>query len=159
MVQKGSDGPKRVPNCQKHLVLPFRTLMDPFGPLWNVDKPAMFGHFCLFYWCVFLGHPVYISMSILSMSILMSMLASSNCSEQWVPASLAPCSDLCAGSRHGQQPPGNQRPVAAWPRLWFTAQADSHDKQTSHPASLGKFCAGLSHFWWMIDDSGPKKGS
>ena len=81
------------------------------------------------------------------MSILISMLASSNCSEQWVPASLAPCSDLCAGSRHGQQPPGNQRPVAAWPRLWFTAQADSHDKQTSHPASKGKFCAGLSLFW------------
>ena len=60
MVQKCPDGPKRVPNCQKHLVLPFRTLMDPFGPLWNVDKPAMFGHFCLFYWCVFLGHPVCI---------------------------------------------------------------------------------------------------
>ena len=29
------------------------TTSDPFGPLWNVDKPAMFGHFCLFYWCVF----------------------------------------------------------------------------------------------------------
>ena len=33
-------------------------LVDHFGLLWNVDKPAMFGHFCLFYWCVFLGHPV-----------------------------------------------------------------------------------------------------
>ena len=46
------------PNCQKHLGLPFWTLLEPFEPLWNVDKPAMFGHFCLFYWCVFLGHPV-----------------------------------------------------------------------------------------------------
>ena len=58
MVQMGLDGPKRVPNGQKHLGLPFWTLLDPFGPLWNVDKPAMFGHFCLFCWCVFLGHPV-----------------------------------------------------------------------------------------------------
>ena len=54
MVPKDPDGPKRVPNGQKQLSLPFRTLLDPFGPLWNVDKPAMFGHFCLFYWCVFL---------------------------------------------------------------------------------------------------------
>ena len=51
--------PKRVPNCQKHLGLPFWILLDPFGPLWNVDKPAMLGHFCLFYWCAFLGHPVF----------------------------------------------------------------------------------------------------
>ena len=58
IVQKDPDGPKRVPNCQKHLGLPFQTLLDPFGPLQNVEKPAMFGHFCLFYWCVFLGHPV-----------------------------------------------------------------------------------------------------
>ena len=27
------------------------TILDPFGPLWYVEKPAMFGHFCLFYWC------------------------------------------------------------------------------------------------------------
>ena len=52
MVQKCPDGTKKVPNCQKHLGLPFRTLLDPFGPLWNVDKPAMFGRFCLFYWFV-----------------------------------------------------------------------------------------------------------
>ena len=45
MAQKGPDGPKRVPNGQKHLGWPFWTLLDPFGPLWNVDKPAMFGHF------------------------------------------------------------------------------------------------------------------
>ena len=45
MVQKGPDGPKRVPNGQKHLGWPFWSLLDPFGPLWNVDKPAMFGHF------------------------------------------------------------------------------------------------------------------
>ena len=24
------------------------TLLDPFGPLWNVNKPAMFGHFLCF---------------------------------------------------------------------------------------------------------------
>ena len=46
MVQKCPDGPKRVPNCQKHLGLPFRTLLDPFGPHWNADKPSIFGHFC-----------------------------------------------------------------------------------------------------------------
>ena len=45
MAQNGPDGPKRVPNGQKHLGWPFWTLLDPFGPLWNVDKPAMFGHF------------------------------------------------------------------------------------------------------------------
>ena len=45
MVQKGPVGPKRVPNGQKHLVGPFWSLLDPFGPLWSVDKPAMFGHF------------------------------------------------------------------------------------------------------------------
>ena len=27
------------------------TISDPFGPLWNTLE-------CLFYWCVFLGHPV-----------------------------------------------------------------------------------------------------
>ena len=37
--------PKRVPNDQKHLGWPFWSLLEPFGPLWNVDKPAMFGHF------------------------------------------------------------------------------------------------------------------
>ena len=25
----------------------------PLGPLWNVDKPHIFGHFCWFYWSVF----------------------------------------------------------------------------------------------------------
>ena len=38
-----SDGPKRVLNGRKHLGWPFWSLLDPFGPLWNVDKPAMFG--------------------------------------------------------------------------------------------------------------------
>ena len=47
MVPKDPDGPKRVPNGQKQLSLPFRTLLNPFGPLWNVDKPDMFDHFCL----------------------------------------------------------------------------------------------------------------
>ena len=47
MVQKCPDGPKRVPNCQKHLGLPFRTLLDPFGPLWNGDKPAILAIFVL----------------------------------------------------------------------------------------------------------------
>ena len=63
MVQKGPDGPNRVPNGQKHLGWPFRPLLDPVGPLWNIDKPAMFGHFCLFYWCGFLGHPVLTSVT------------------------------------------------------------------------------------------------
>ena len=31
-VQKGPDGPKRVPNGQKHLGWPFWSLSDPFGP-------------------------------------------------------------------------------------------------------------------------------
>ena len=54
MVQKCPDGLKRVPNCQKKKQKNIRfTISDPFGPLWNVDKSAMFGHFCLFYWCVF----------------------------------------------------------------------------------------------------------
>ena len=44
-VQKGPDGPKRVPYGQKHLGWPFWSLSDPFGPLWSVDKPAMFGPF------------------------------------------------------------------------------------------------------------------
>ena len=50
---------KRVSNGKKHLGYQFQTFLDPFKLLWNVEKPAMFGHFCLFYWCVFLGHPVY----------------------------------------------------------------------------------------------------
>ena len=107
--QRGPKGPKMVNLDVFHNSVPFWAHLDTFGPLWNVDKPAMFGHFCLFYWCVFLGHPVYISMSILSMSILMSMLASSNCSEQWVPASLAPCSDLCAGWSATGQPATSRR--------------------------------------------------
>ena len=45
MVQKGPDGPKRVPNDQKDLGWPFWSLLDPFGQLWTIDKPAMFGHF------------------------------------------------------------------------------------------------------------------
>ena len=45
MVQKGPDGPKRVPNGQKQVGWPFQSLLDSFGRLWNVDKPAMFGHF------------------------------------------------------------------------------------------------------------------
>ena len=38
-VQMGPKGSQMVKNT-------FRlTILDPFGPLWNVDKPAMFGHF------------------------------------------------------------------------------------------------------------------
>ena len=44
-VQKGPDGPKRVPNGQKHLGWPFCSLSGPVGPLCSVDKPAMFGPF------------------------------------------------------------------------------------------------------------------
>ena len=38
-------GPKGVPNGQKHLCWQFWSLSDPFGSLWSVDKPAMFGSF------------------------------------------------------------------------------------------------------------------
>ena len=31
----GPDGPRKVPNGQKHLDWPFRTLLDPFAPLWT----------------------------------------------------------------------------------------------------------------------------
>ena len=55
MVQRGPDGPKRVPNCQKHLGFPFLIPLDPVGSLWNVDKPAMFGHFFCFIGAFFLG--------------------------------------------------------------------------------------------------------
>ena len=37
--------PKGFPNDQKDLGWPFWSLLGPFGPLWSVDKPAMFGHF------------------------------------------------------------------------------------------------------------------
>ena len=37
-------GNKRVPNCQIHLSLPFRTLLDPFGPLWHVLLVFFLGH-------------------------------------------------------------------------------------------------------------------
>ena len=59
-VQKCPDGPKRGPKLSKTSRLTITDPLDPFGPLWNVDKPAMFGHFCLFYWCIFWGYPVYI---------------------------------------------------------------------------------------------------
>ena len=37
--------PNGVPNDQKDLGWPFWSLLGPFGPLWSVDKPAMFGKF------------------------------------------------------------------------------------------------------------------
>ena len=40
MIQKGPYGPKRV-SCRT----PGLAILVPFGPLWNVKKPAMFGHF------------------------------------------------------------------------------------------------------------------
>ena len=61
MIQKGPDVPKRVPNGQTHLGWSFRTLLYPFGPFWNVDKPAMLGHFCLFYWCVIFWDTLYVT--------------------------------------------------------------------------------------------------
>ena len=49
-----------------HIVKTSRlTILDPFEPLRNVYKPAMFGHFCPIYWCVFLGHPVVLNLIIL----------------------------------------------------------------------------------------------
>ena len=41
MVQKSPDGPKWSKTSRL-------TLLDPFEPLWHVDKPAIIGHFCLF---------------------------------------------------------------------------------------------------------------
>ena len=51
MVQKDPDGSKRVLNGQKPLGWSFWSLFDSFLPLWNVDKPAMFGHFGFWSWC------------------------------------------------------------------------------------------------------------
>ena len=51
---------QKSPKLSKTSRLTITDPLDPFGPLWNVDKPAMFGHFCLFYWCIFWGYPVYI---------------------------------------------------------------------------------------------------
>ena len=39
---KWSRWARKGPKWSKTLRL---TILDPFGPLWNVDKPAMFGHF------------------------------------------------------------------------------------------------------------------
>ena len=39
LVRNGSKGPKIVQNKK-----PFRTMMDPFGPLWDIAKSAIFGH-------------------------------------------------------------------------------------------------------------------
>ena len=36
------------PKGSQHLGLIFWTFLDLFGPLWNVNKPAMFGHFLCF---------------------------------------------------------------------------------------------------------------
>ena len=45
MVQRCSDGPKRGPKWSKTLRLTILVPFGPFGPLWSVDKPAMFGPF------------------------------------------------------------------------------------------------------------------
>ena len=67
--QNGPKGSKMVNLDVFHNSVPFWAHLDTFGPLWNVDKPAMFGHFCLFYWCVFLGHPVCIECAALVPSV------------------------------------------------------------------------------------------
>ena len=49
--QKGPGGPKRVQLGQKgsQMVKTLGlTILVPFGPLWNVNKPAMFGHFLIY---------------------------------------------------------------------------------------------------------------
>ena len=40
--------------CEQKII--FRFKWSKSG-IWNLDKPAVFGHFCLFYWCVFFGTP------------------------------------------------------------------------------------------------------
>ena len=52
-------GNKRVPNCQKHLGLPFRTLLDPFGTLWTTLAcfiGVFFGtHYSFLFWlCIYI---------------------------------------------------------------------------------------------------------
>ena len=42
MIQKGSNGPKKIKNM---LYWSFGTMFDPFRPLLDIGKPAMFGHF------------------------------------------------------------------------------------------------------------------
>ena len=51
MVQNGSDGPKTVPNAQKLLGWPFRTLLDHFGTLTSLTLLAIFVCFIgAFFW-------------------------------------------------------------------------------------------------------------
>ena len=50
---------KRVPNCQKHLGLPFRALLDPFGTLWTTLAcfiGVFFGtHYSVLFWlCIYI---------------------------------------------------------------------------------------------------------
>ena len=52
-VLNGPKGYRRAQKSPKWSKTTMLTISDPFGPLWNVDKPALSGHFCLFYWCVF----------------------------------------------------------------------------------------------------------
>ena len=131
MVQKCPDGPKGVPNCQqqKHLGLPFRTLLDPFGPLWNVDKPAMFGHFCFFYWCVFLGHPVPLPLFLWQLS--QSWSSSPN---WWIHlCSISMESEFSKRTNHWSDTP--ERPSTG-PGMRKTGENDERDRERRrHPVS------------------------
>ena len=53
-------GPKGVPNGQKHLDLPFRTILDLFGPLWNVDQPDMLRRIVCFIGAFFGDTPYFL---------------------------------------------------------------------------------------------------
>ena len=66
---RGAFEKKKVPNCQKHRGLPFRTLLGLFIPLWNVDKPAMFV-IAIFVW--FIGAPSVHHLSSFYLSIVLS---------------------------------------------------------------------------------------
>ena len=56
-VWNGKKGSRRVQKGPKLSKTSRFAISDPFGPLWNVDKPDMFGHLCLFCLCVFFGTP------------------------------------------------------------------------------------------------------
>ena len=44
----------------------------------------MFGHFCMFYWCIFLGHPVAYQGNVLTISDALSLiLANHHGTTQW----------------------------------------------------------------------------
>ena len=44
MTKTSPNGPKMAPNGQKHVILTFGIILGPLRPLWDIGKPAIFGH-------------------------------------------------------------------------------------------------------------------